>query len=458
MATTPRQVGFDGRGSGPRVLAVDLGATSLRVVGVDLAVDPPDLRVIHRSEHGVVRHDDGSLRWDWDRLITEIEVGLTKGVAAGPVDSIGVDTWGVDYGLIDEGGGLVAAPFSYRSERTLDWERLADRFGRERLYQTAGIQMMGINTLFQLAVHDCDELAQAKHLLMLPELVVYALTGVLAAERTSAGTSGLVDVATGQWSPELVDAIGVDIALFEPIQRAGAKVGEWRGVPVHLVGGHDTASALASAPLDRSGSAAFVSSGTWMLVGRERERSLLTEAAQTANFSNEPAVGSGVRLLKNVMGLWMFEQCRAQWAVGRADLLAAASGVARGGPTVDATDERFLAPPDMAAEVKSAAGLRPDADCGVVARCVLDSLAVAVASIVAELESLTDEGIDRVVVVGGGVRNTLLNELIAEATGVEVVVGPAEASALGNALVQGVALGHFADLNEARAGVRGSER
>ncbi len=449
-------MGFEDGGPGPRVLAVDLGATSLRVVAVDLAADPPDLEVIHRFEHGVLQHSDGSLRWDWDRLIAEIEAGLAKGVAAGPVDSIGVDTWGVDYGLIDADGGLVAAPFSYRCGRTSDWERLADRFGRERLYQAAGIQLMGINTLFQLAVHDREELALARHVLMLPELVVHALTGVLTAERTSAGTSGLVDVATGDWSGELAELIGVDIALFEPIQRPGARVGEWRGIPVHLVGGHDTASALAAAPLNVFAKSAFVSSGTWMLVGRERKRPLVTEAAMAANFSNEPAVGSGVRLLKNVMGLWMFEQCRLQWELPRGELLTAAAEMAAGGPTVDATDQRFLAPLDMVAEVTSAAGLAPDADSAAVTRCVLDSLAAAVASIVAELESLTDEPIDGVVVVGGGVRNTLLNELIAQATGLDVVAGPAEASALGNALVQGVALGHFADLNEARAGVRGS--
>jgi rhamnulokinase len=379
-----------------------------------------------------------------------VKSGLTKGLASGPVASIGIDVWGVDYGLIGSDGALIAAPFSHRSQRTSEWLAVAERLGAERLYRTTGIQLMGINTVFQLAVHDAGELDRADRLVMLPELMVHALTGAVLAERTSAGTTGLVDVSIGDWSAELIAEIGLDRSLFLPISQPGEMAGRWHGIPVHLVGGHDTASAVAAAPMGVEGRSVFVSSGTWMLVGAEHERAVVSNAARAMNMSNEPAVGGGVRLLKNVMGLWMFEQCCQQWQVDRASLLAAAAKVPEGGPVFDATDDRFVAPADMEVEVRAAARLSRGAGCDVVARCILDSLAAGAAVIVDELETLTGRAATDVVVVGGGVRNALLNELIARASGLDVRNGPAEASALGNALVQGIGLGVYSDLAEAR--------
>ena len=296
---------------------------------------------------------------------------------------------------------------------------------------------MAINTIFQLAAHDRDELGQADRLLMLPELLVHGLTGEQHGERTSAGTTGLVDLATGDWSAELLDAISVDASLMPAIEAAPAAAGTWRGMPVHLVGGHDTASAVAAMPFR---DAAFVSSGTWMIVGVERARSDLSDAT----FSNEPGVAGGVRLLKNVMGLWMLEQCRAEWGDPPLDaLLRAAEGLPRGA-VVDATDDRFLAPRDMDAEVRAAAGLGADIGRDVVTRCILDSLAVATAQVLHQI------GATEVCVIGGGAQNTLLNRLISETSGLPVRVGPVEATSLGNALVQGMALGVFADLDGAR--------
>jgi rhamnulokinase len=438
-----------------RVLAVDLGASALRVAAVDLAGLPPEVRVAHRYPHAPVRAPDGTLRWDWERLVAEAVRGLELALADGPVESIGVDTWGVDYGLLDGAGGLVAPPFSYRDQRTSTWQRTAARLGEERLYTTTGIQLMPINTVFQLAVHDRAELGRAATLLMLPELLVHALTGAVTGERTSAGTTALVDVTTGDWSGELVDAVSVDRGLLPPIMPAGTAVGEWRGIAVHLVGGHDTASAVAALPEADATGAAFVSSGTWMLVGAERPLPDVSDAARAANFSNEPGVLGGVRFLKNVMGLWMVQQCLAAWGDPPLEpLLAAAERAGGRWPVVDATDERFLAPDHMPAEVRRAAGLPDDVDRAVIIRCVLASLAAATARVVDELESFLDCPVRRIHVMGGGARNTLLNRLIAEAAGRPVTVGATEATALGNALVQGIAIGAYADLPSARAAAR----
>jgi rhamnulokinase len=419
-----------------RVLAVDLGASSGRVAAVDIDARPLEPEIIARFEHAPVRHADGSLRWDWDAIVGQVTAGLERGLAAGPVASIGIDTWGVDYGLLGADGRLLSAPYCYRDARTDGWRDVVARIGEERLYRATGVQLMQINTIFQLAAHDRGELARASRLLMLPELLVHALTGFEAGEVTSAGTTGLVDLATGDWSRELLDAIGVDAAIMPPIRHAGAEAGCWRGVPVRLVGGHDTASAFAGAAAPRG--AAVISSGTWMLVGVERGTADVSEAARRANFSNEPGALGGYRFLKNVMGLWMLEQCRARW--GGAPLHALLDEVAAlpaGGPTVDATDARFLAPADMEAEVRVAAGLPSSASRAAVARCVLDSLATAAARVIGEIEALTGARVPEIIVVGGGARNTLLSRLIEEACGRPVRVGAVEATVLGNAMAQG---------------------
>lgn len=411
-----------------RVLAVDLGASSGRVAAVDLP--GMSIEIVHRYVHEPV---DG--RWQWGRIVAEVERGLEL---AGPAASIGIDTWGVDYGLLGDDGALLSPPHAYRGDRTAGWRAVVDRVGEERLYGITGIQLMQINTIFQLAAHDRDELARAHQLLMLPELLVHELTREVHGERTSAGTTSLVDLRTGTWSAELLDVIGVDPAIMPIIQSAPAPAGAWRGIPVHLVGGHDTASAVAAMPVDR---AAFVSSGTWMLVGAERDEPRLDDPS----FSNEPGVAGGVRLLKNVMGLWMLERCRAQWGDPPLDELLREAAAVEGGPVVDARDDRFLAPADMDAAVRAAAGLPSSASPAAVARCILDSLAHSAARVIDELG-----GVTRICVIGGGARNALLNRLLEEAAGVPVVVGPAEATALGNAMVQGIALGVFEDLAGAR--------
>ena len=264
---------------------------------------------------------------------------------------------------------------------------------------------------------------------MLPELLVHALTGATMGERTSAGTTALVDIATGDWSPICSRTIGVDPAIMPKISPATTYAGTWRGIPVHLVGGHDTASAVAALP-SPAPNAAFISSGTWMLVGAERDAPDTSDAAMRANFSNEPGVFGNVRFLKNVMGLWMLEQCRARWDNPPLDdLLAAAAALPAGGPTVDATDARFLAPTDMEAEVRAAAAC--------LRRPAVTPSPAASSTRSPRLQRPSSTSLRRSPAIGrprssslaAARRNGLLNELIAEATNIRVRVGPTEATA-----------------------------
>lgn len=440
-----------------RVLAVDLGATSARVAAVEFPDSiPPRLEILHRAAHRPVVDRDGTLRWDWQHLVDEVVRGLKIGLERGRADSIGIDTWGVDYGLVRADGSLVAPPVSYRDDRTQGWRAVAERIGPERLYATTGIQLMAINTIFQLAAHDRDELRAASGLLMLPELLAATLTGVHSGEVTSAGTTALIDLTTGGWSAELLDVVGVDTSLMPPIAPPTTCVGSWRGVPVHLVAGHDTASAVVALPGVPAPGAVFVSSGSWLLVGAERAEADISRAAREANFSNEPGAFGGVRFLRNVVGFALLEACRPSWGdVPVAVLGEEAESAPDGGPVVDVNDRRLVAAPDTAAAVAAAAGLGPSAGRAVVARCVVDSLAAGVADVVRDLEDLTGRQVSEVHLLGGGVRLPLFVRLLQEACGVRVRRGPAEATALGNALVQAIALGRYAGLDEARAAVAG---
>lgn len=439
-----------------QVLAVDLGATSVRVAAVGLDADTPSVDVVHRWPHQPIPHDDGSLRWDWDGIVAAVETGLERGLERGPVASIGIDGWAVDYGLLDDRGRLLSTPYSYRDGRTSGWRATADRLGADRLYTRTGIQLMPINTVFQLAAHDPDELDRATRLLLLPDLLVHHLTGHVAAERSNATTTALVDVRTGDWDPELVADLGLELELFPPIEPAGRHVGTWRGVPVHTVGSHDTASAFVGIPGVPGPGAAVISAGTWVLVGAERPEADTSSAARAANFSNEGGALGGVRFLKNVMGFWMLERCRDGWGDPPVTtLLEEAAAVTQPVPIVDTGAERFLSPDDMEAEVRGEAGLPADAPRGVVVRCIVESIVAGIDDVVEELGTITGTARDELFVVGGGARIELLRELLADRTGLPVRVGSPEAAALGNAVVQGLALGRFDDLPAARRWLAG---
>lgn len=437
--------------AGPRVLAVDLGATSIRVASIDLGRSVPRVEIVHRWRHAPLPSRDGTLRWDWHRITAEVETGLSRALASGAVASIGVDGWGVDYGLVGGDGDLVALPFSYRDQRTHGWRATADAIGVDRIYAITGVQLMSINTLFQLAVHDREELGRARAVLLLPDLMARSLTGFEGAERSNASTTALLDLEDGGWSGELVDAIGLSPELLPPVIDAGQRVGSWRGIPVTTVGSHDTASAFLGMPGIPGAGTVFVSSGTWVLVGVERKRADTSEPARLANFSNERGALGGFRFLKNIMGFWMLEQCRSAWGDPPVEeLVLEAARVSGPVPLVDATDARFLSPSSMLSEIVDAAGFDREPTRAEVVRCILESIASRIADVVDELSAITGRDMDRVFVVGGSARVSLLNELIAQHTRLPVVVGSSEATALGNAVAQGVGLGYFARLDDAR--------
>lgn len=432
------------------VVAVDCGATSVRVCRVDL--EAPTLRpeVVHRVGHSARPDAAGHLRWDWERIVGTVIEGLERCIALGPIASIGVDTWAVDYGLLDQDGTLLGAPYCYRDRRTDGFQGLVESFGATAMFAINGLQLQPFNTVFQLAVHDPVELGRAHRVLWLPELIVHTLSGVAVTERTSAGSSGLVDLDTGDWSSDLLALAGVERELLGEITNAGRVVGEWRGIPVSLVAGHDTASAVAGMGTPAPGGSAFVASGTWMLAGIERAWPDTSAWAQDHNYTNEAGALGGIRFLRNVTGFWLLERCRDAW--GHPDvgtLIAAAERVGADVPIVDVDVDQLRAPDDLLGEYTSLAGLPRDADRGLVTRSIVESIAARTADVIVDLGDVAE--FDDVIVFGGAARMDLLTRRLAERTGCGVRVGPAEAAAVGNAIVQGIALGAFTSIDDGRA-------
>lgn len=437
--------------TGSRVLAVDLGATSVRVAAVDLAAPAPEIEILHRWHHRPTQDEFGSLRWDWAEVVEQVETGLDIGLAGGPVASIGVDGWGVDYGLIDGAGDLVDAPYAYRDSRTDQWEATVAAVGAERLYRTTGVQFMAFNTIFQLVAESRDRLAASAKLLLLPDLLVNHLTGYVGAEVSNMSTTGLMDVRTREWDTGLVDEIALPRDLLAPPTVAGTRAGSWRDVPVNLVGSHDTASAFIGIPATDDIPTVFVSTGSWVIVGVEQAEPNTSDDARLLNFSNEAGALGGVRFLKNVVGFWILEQCREALGSPSIEILVEEASAIEGVvPTFDASDHRFVNPPNMITEVLDAARLPQDTVRAVVARSVIESIVHGVAKVIEEIIDVTGQKPQRAVVVGGASRIPLVGELLASQTELEVVVGSSEATALGNAIVQGIAIGQFEDLNEAR--------
>ena len=434
-----------------RVLAVDLGATSVRVASVDLDEPDPEVDVLHRWHHAPVAGGDGSLRWDWPGIVEHVELGLEMGLESGPAASIGIDGWGVDYGLIDSEGELVDLPYSYRDSRTDGWGAIAERIGHHRLYEITGIQLMGINTIFQLAAEPADRLASARHILLLPDLLVNHLTGWVGCELSNMSTTGLMQARRHVWADELIEALGMPRSLFPQPASAATTVGSWRGIPVNLVGSHDTASAFMGVPFQPEVHSVFVSTGSWVIVGVERQEPDTSDRARELNFSNEGGAMGGVRFLKNVVGFWILEQCREAWGdPSIEDLIREASAVQGDVPTFDASDHRFVNTTDMLCEVTEAAGITDDAPRALVVRSIIESIVAGVVRVITEIAEVTGQPPEQAVLVGGGSRIPLVRDLLARHFGKDVVVGSPEATALGNAIVQGVAIGHFADLTEAR--------
>ena len=412
------------------------------------------------------------LHWSILELYRNTLVGLRKAVSAQPdLVGIGIDSWAVDYGLLS-GDRLINNPFHYRDERTARGVALVHKIAdHATLYATNGLQFQPFNSIYQLAVdHEVGVIDDATRMLMIPDLLGFWLTGEQVVERTNASTTGLLDISNGSWNGTLIDKLGLPRSLFPSLVDPGSRVGSLRddvraeiggpqALDVIAVGSHDTASAVVAVPMTEPG-AAYVSSGTWSLVGVELDRPVLTEESREANFTNEGGVDGKIRYLRNVMGMWLLSESIRTWqregqSVELTTLLDQAAAISTPVPIFDANHPSLLPPGDMPNRIATlcaeAGAPAPDSP-AVFARSILESLAEAYATAIADAERLSGQKINIVHIVGGGSQNTLLCQLTANRTGRRVLAGPVEATAIGNVLIQGRAVGLVqGELSELRA-------
>jgi rhamnulokinase len=442
------------------VAAVDLGATSGRVMLGHLGQDQLSVEVVHRFPNDPVRIPDG-LHWNILELYRNLLIGLRKAVGAQPdLVGVGICSWAVDYGLVS-GDRLINNPFHYRDERTARGVDLVHQIAdHATLYASNGLQFQPFNSIYQLAVdHDAGVIDDTTRMLMLPDLLGFWLTGEQVVERTNASTTGLLDLGTGNWNAALIDKLSLPRSLFPFLIDPGSRVGALRDdvaaevgahgiVDVIAVGSHDTASAVVGVPMTEP-EAAYISSGTWSLVGVELDRPVLTDDSREANFTNEGGVDEKIRYLRNVMGMWLLSESMRSWeregqSVELATLLAQAAEVSTPVPIFDANHPSLLPPGDMpkriAALCAEAGAAAPDSP-AIFARSIMESLAEAYATALDDAERLSGQKINTVHIVGGGSQNALLCQLTANRTGRRVLAGPVEATAIGNVLIQGRAAG-----------------
>ena len=433
--------------------AIDLGASSGRVIAGVLSESELQLHEIARFPNGPVAEGE-KLYWDFDALWGAIKVGLNKlgDFAAkrnSKVKSIGIDTWAVDYGLVDSSGNLVATPRHYRDERNLLGASVAhETVSQSDLYKQNGLQFQPFNTLYQLTAEQLqnpDLLDKAQTILLMPDLIAFLLTGSRRAEVTNASTTGLLDVHTHKWNLELCKKLGINPSLLPDLIKPGESYGLLQGfdnpalqdTEVLAVASHDTASAVLAVPmLDEQG--AYLSSGTWSLIGAELNSPILSDLAAQANFTNELGINNTTRFLKNLSGLWLLQESMRTWGLKVEEVLEGAkyeSTDAR----IDVNDPEFAAPGDMPARIQvhvTRRGQQAPQTPAAITRCILESLADAYASAVQELESITGRKITKLNIVGGGSQNELLNQLAANRCGIPVLAGPVEATAIGNLMAQ----------------------
>ena len=453
-------------------VAIDIGASSGRHIAGWAENEKIRLEEIWRFENNLTKRN-GHLCWQLDDLTGQVIEGLRacreKGFAP---RSVGVDTWAVDFVLLDGQGAPLGDPVAYRDGRTEGVpERLERTIPFAELYRRTGIQFQPFNTIYQLLAlqqEHPEQLAAARAFLMIPDYLHYRLTGRLSNEYTNATTTGLVDAATGDWDRALIRELGLPESIFQPLRMPGETLGELLpeiaarvgfSCPVVLPATHDTGSAFLAVPA-RDEQAVTLSSGTWSLLGVENPAPVLTEASRLANFTNEGGYQRRFRYLKNIMGLWMIQSIRRELGERNGHrptfpaLIEAARGAADFPSVVDADDKRFLAPASMTREVQAAceeSGQPLPETTGQVMQCVYNSLSADYGRAVRQLETLTGRTFTSLNIVGGGSQDDYLNQMTADATGLTVFTGPTEGTALGNLLVQLLAAGEFADPAEALA-------
>ena len=467
-------------------LAIDIGASSGRHILGRVEDGRITLEEVYRFVNSQVRRD-GHDCWDAERLVESVRAGIDAAIDKTEVESIGIDTWGVDFVLLDADGNMIGDAVAYRDARTAgaDAEIEAKVLSFAELYSRTGIQKAVYNTIYQLWAlkkEHPEQLEKAACFMMMPEYLNYRLTGKIVHEYTDSSTTSLIDAAKKDWDFELIGKLGLPKRIFGKLEMPGAVVGEYRGVKVVLPALHDTGSAYLAVPA-RDDHAVYLSSGTWSLLGVENDRPITSAEAERANFTNEGGAWGRYRFLKNIMGLWMIQSIRRElnsvayvkgrdnaasaealkelsdYEKGRKYSFADLSTIARGTDgydvLIDVNERRFMDPDSMIAEVRKAAAERGCAPStvGELMQCVYKSLADCYAREIRNLSDVTGKTYTSINIVGGGSQDLYLNALTAEATGLEVFAGPVEGTAIGNLVVQMIAAGEFADLAAARKAI-----
>ena len=459
-----------------RYLACDLGAESGRLMLASLDGGRLSLEELHRFPNQVVQTAEGSLHWDIPALFAQVKEGLRKAANAGVAAAgFSVDSWGVDYALFDPDDRLMSPTYCYRDPRTAEGVKNAyARTDWETIFSETGIQYMPLNTLFQLMAETPARLEQARLILGIGDAFHFMLSGKRVIEESMASTFQLYSPKTRDWSDALIGALGLPREIFPPIVPSGARLGpllpeiaEETGLAeleVVATCSHDTGAAVAAVPATEPGAWAYISSGTWSLMGVELDQPVLSDACRDLNFTNEIGHGGSVRLLKNIIGLWLVQECRREWdRQGQSYDYATLTQLATEAPPfaslINPADERFIAPGDMPGRIgefcRETGQPAPD-NPGATIRCALESLALLYRHTLDQVQQVIEKPVERIHVVGGGSRNRLLNQLTADAAQVPVVAGPAEATAAGNVLIQAIALGQLDSLPAARRIVRDS--
>jgi sugar (pentulose or hexulose) kinase len=447
-----------------KYIAVDLGAESGRVMLGSISADKLALEEVHRFSNGPTE-EAGTLRWDFERLLSEIKNGIVKAIKqAGDVSGIGVDSWGVDFGLLDADGELIEKPYHYRDSRTNEMlEKAFELMGKREIYENTGIQFMQLNSLYQvlaMRLANSEVLAKTKKLIFIGDLFSYFLCGKAFGEYSLASTSQMMDMKTGQWSKPIFDKLSLPIDIMPDIVETGTVV--W--IPIIATASHDTASAVAAVPAEEGSNWAYLSSGTWSLMGVEVPEAIVNDKTFQYEFTNEGGVENTIRLLKNIMGLWLVQECRRQWQregvelsyAEMTDMAKKAEPFAR---HIEVDYSGFLAPGNMPERINSylaETGQKAVDDKGQMIRMILESLALKYRVIMERIEDITGQNIDCLYIVGGGIQNELLCQFTANAIGKKVVAGPIEATASGNLLIQAKATGQIKTLAELRKIVRNS--
>lgn len=451
-------------------MAADLGAESGRCIVGEFDGSTVRLAEIHRFANGPVSLPDG-LHWDVLRLFDEIKMGVRRARRDGPLHSLGLDTWGLDFALLDRDGSLLHNPFHYRDRRTEGMlEEAFSRVPREEIFTQTGIQFMSVNSLFQLlsmVIARSAALEAASTFLMMPDLFNYWLTGEIGCEFTDATTSQCYNPSAQSWAFDLLERLGIPTRIFPRVISPATVLGPLHpalredlaaaDLQVIAPACHDTAAAVAAVPATGS-RFAYISSGTWSLVGTEVPAPAIDAQTLADNFTNEGGVGGRFRLLRNVLGLWLLQECRRQWArddegLSYETVTHEAGSAAPFGPLIDPDDEGFLRPTDMPERIRAfcrATGQSLPETRGEVVRCILESLALRYRWVVERLDALVGQRLEVIHIVGGGSQNRLLCQFTAEAAGRPVLAGPVEATAMGNILVQAQALGHLGTLEDIR--------